>query len=102
MDGDFSKLFYLLSTDNVTEIFSKISSIENLEYDPYLNGAGLHAHPRYGRLHMHLDYEKHPKLVNKERRLNIILFLTKDWKEEWNGDNQLWNNNMTEWESKLF
>ena len=43
---------------------------------------------------MHLDYEKHPRMENKERRLNIILFLTKDWKEEWNGDNQLWSNDM--------
>ena len=43
---------------------------------------------------MHLDYEKHPKLENMERRLNIILFLNKDWKEEWNGDNQLWDKDM--------
>jgi dTDP-glucose 4,6-dehydratase len=102
MDENFAKLFYLLSTEQVTEMFRKISSIDNLEYDPYLNGAGLHVHPRYGRLHMHLDYEKHPKLVNKERRLNIILFLTKDWKEEWNGDNQLWDKEMKECKVKTY
>lgn len=96
MDTNIQKLFYLLSTEQITNVFRKISSISDLEYDPYLNGAGLHAHPRYGRLHVHLDYEKHPKLQNKERRLNIILFLTKDWKEEWNGDNQLWDSEMKE------
>lgn len=96
MDKSIKDAFYLLSSNKLIEVFSEITQIKNLEYDPYLHGAGLHVHPRYGRLNMHLDYEKHPKLINKQRRLNIILFLTKDWKEEWNGDNQLWDKNMNE------
>ena len=87
-------LFYLLSTNKLIDVFSKITGIKDLEFDPYLHGAGLHLHPRYGRLNMHLDYEKHIILKNKQRRLNIILFLTKNWKEEWNGDNQLWDKDM--------
>lgn len=94
MNKSIKDLFYLLSTNNLIDVFSEISGITDLEYDPYLHGAGLHAHPRYGRLNMHLDYEKHIILKNKQRRLNIILFFTKDWKEEWNGDNQLWGKNM--------
>jgi hypothetical protein len=43
---------------------------------------------------MHLDYEKHPYL-NKERRLNIILYLSKDWKEEWNGHTELWDKDIS-------
>lgn len=93
--GDnIKKIFYLLSSDKIVNLFSKITDISNLEYDPYLHGAGLHAHPKYGRLNMHLDYEKHPILTDKERRLNIILFLNKDWDEKWAGDNQLWDKNM--------
>lgn len=87
------QFFYLLSTQEITSVFSDLSSIENLERDPYLHGAGLHAHPKDGLLHMHLDYEKHPYL-EKERRLNVILYMSKDWKEEWNGETQLWDNNM--------
>jgi hypothetical protein len=85
--------FYLLSTNEITSSFSDLSSIQNLECDPYLHGAGLHAHPRGGTLHMHLDYEKHP-FIEKERRLNVILYMSKDWKEEWNGETQLWDKNM--------
>lgn len=96
MDKSIKDLFYLLSTDKLIKVFSEITGITDLEYDPYLHGAGLHAHPRHGRLNMHLDYEKHIILKNKQRRLNIILFLTKDWKEEWNGDNQLWDKDMKE------
>ena len=93
MAEPITNLFYILSTNNIINKFSNISNITNLEYDPYLHGAGLHVHPRYGRLNMHLDYEKHP-ILNKERRLNIILFLNKTWKEEWNGDNQFWDSSM--------
>ena len=96
MNEPTKNLFYLLSTNQLIDIFSKLTGIEDLEFDPYLHGAGLHAHPRYGRLNMHLDYEKHIILKNKQRRLNIILFFTKDWKEEWNGDNQLWDRDMKE------
>lgn len=87
------EFFYILSTQEITNVFSHLSSIKNLESDPYLHGAGLHAHPKDGLLHMHLDYEKHPYL-EKERRLNVILYISKDWKEEWNGETQLWDNNM--------
>jgi Rps23 Pro-64 3,4-dihydroxylase Tpa1-like proline 4-hydroxylase len=86
-------IFYLLSTKEISEKFSILSGIDGLENDPYLHGAGLHIHPRNGRLHLHLDYEKHPYL-NKERRLNVILYLSKNWKKEWNGETQLWDKNM--------
>lgn len=96
MGENTQKMFEWFASDQLTNIISKITDIPNLENDPYLHGAGLHAHPRNGRLNMHLDYEKHPILKNKERRINIILFITKDWKEEWHGDNQLWDSELTE------
>ena len=88
-------VFYLLSTKEISDKFSVLSKIPNLEHDPYLHGAGLHVHPTSGRLHIHLDYEKHPYL-NKQRRLNVILYLTKEWNPEWNGETQLWDKDMKE------
>lgn len=95
MDPVISNTFYSLSHENTIDKFKKIFNIPELEYDPYYHDAGLHMHPRYGRLNMHLDYEIHP-ISNKQRRLNIILYLNDDWNPEWNGDTQLWNNNISE------
>ena len=90
LDEKMKNYFYYLSSDKMVDIFRKITNIENLTYDEYLHGAGLHCHPRYGKLNIHLDYEKHP-ITGKERRLNIIYFLSKNWENKWNGQNELWN-----------
>lgn len=90
LPDDLKNYFYFLSSNQLVSTISKLTGIHNLEYDEYLHGAGLHAHPRYGRLSIHLDYEKHP-ISGKERRTNIILFLTKNWNSEWGGANELWD-----------
>lgn len=79
-----------------------IFKIEDIEADTTLHGSGLHYHPRYGRLNMHLDYEKHPILENKQRRLNIIFYLNDEWKSEWNGATELWDANMSKCVTKCY
>jgi Rps23 Pro-64 3,4-dihydroxylase Tpa1-like proline 4-hydroxylase len=82
--------FYYLSSNYVVNLIKEITDIQTLEHDEYLHGAGLHSHPRYGRLTIHLDYEKHP-ISGKERRINIIYFTTKNWEQSWGGANELWD-----------
>jgi len=83
-------LIYFLSSKYITGLFRYITGLD-LEIDPYIHGAGLHVHPRYGRLGLHLDYERHIYLKDKQRQLNIILYLSENWKPEWKGDTQLWS-----------
>jgi len=94
LSEDIKKYFYILSSDPFITLMNKLTGINNLEGDPYLHGAGLHCHGTHGKLDIHLDYEKHP-YSGKERRINIILFISKDWKSEWNGANELWDKNVT-------
>jgi Rps23 Pro-64 3,4-dihydroxylase Tpa1-like proline 4-hydroxylase len=98
----YKELFYYLNSNIFIEKLKEITNIANLEYDPYLHGAGIHAMPNNGRLHMHLDYEKHP-YSGKERRLNLIYFLNKTWDIKWGGELELWDNKllMTPRNSKL-
>lgn len=96
MSNDLKNVFYALCTNKIIDALKIITDNNKLEYDPTCHGGGLHIHPNNGRLHMHLDYEKHPILENKQRYLNVILYLTKDWEQSWGGQTELWNENMTE------
>jgi len=76
-----------------SEIF--ISELEKLTLcklypDFGLNGGGLHTHKRGGKLNTHLDYSIHPKL-KLERRLNLLIYVTPNWKEEWGGSLGFWS-----------
>ena len=88
----YNLLFQKLQTKEFVNIISQITSITNLENDPLLHGAGIHYHPNGGKLDVHLDYSIHP-ISGKERRVNLIIYLNKEWKEEYNGDLQLWDDN---------
>jgi Rps23 Pro-64 3,4-dihydroxylase Tpa1-like proline 4-hydroxylase len=95
LNVEIKNYFYYLSHPEMIHIMQQITSINDLEYDEFLHGAGVHMHPRYGRLNIHLDYEKHP-YSGKERRLNIILFMSKEWNTDWNGANELWNDDVSQ------
>ena len=90
---EIKNLFFALSHNKLVNKFKNMFNLDNLEYDPCMHGAGIHFHPRHGRLNIHLDYEKHP-ITNKQRRLNIIYYVNEEWNIGWNGDTQLWDKNM--------
>lgn len=66
-----------------------LTGIEGLVPDPYYRGGGIHAMGRGFKLDVHIDFNKHPKL-KLDRRLNVLLFPVEEWREEWNGDFQVW------------
>jgi hypothetical protein len=67
-------------------------STTKLWMDYGLNGGGWHLHTRNGNNNVHLDYNIHPKL-GEQRKLNIIIYMTPDWKSEWGGGLELWSHN---------
>ena len=72
----------------------KITSIdEKLISDPELNGGGLHEIKSGGMLKIHTDFRKHPSL-DLDRRVNVLIYLNKDWKETYGGDLELWDKEM--------
>jgi Rps23 Pro-64 3,4-dihydroxylase Tpa1-like proline 4-hydroxylase len=93
MSPIYKDFFYYLNSELILNKIREFTDIPNLEYDPYLHGAGIHAMPNKGRLHMHLDYEKHP-YSGKERRLNLIYFMNKEWNKEWGGELEFWDDTL--------
>jgi hypothetical protein len=74
---------------------SALTGIDDLLADPALEGAGLHQSEGGGFLHIHADFTMHSHQPDWRRRLNLILYLNSDWQEEWNGQLELWNRDMT-------
>lgn len=73
-----------------TDYLKQLTHQEDLQADYGLHGGGIHMHKSNDYLNVHLDYDIHPKLDMK-RKLNLIIYLTPDWKEEWGGCLQLWS-----------
>jgi hypothetical protein len=82
-----------LYTPEFLQYMSSISGIEKLESDPHLNAGGLHAYTRNGMSGVHLDYTIHP-ITGKERRLSIMVYMSKDWDESWGGNLKMWDENL--------
>lgn len=76
--------FQFLNSELFVNYLKGVTGIEPLYSDNGLNGGGWHILSKGGKLNPHLDYSLHPKL-KLERKLNIIIYLEKEWQEEWGG-----------------
>lgn len=73
---------------------SELTGIPNLVSDDMLEGGGLHQSKRNGFLNVHADFTVHPHKRNWRRRVNLLVYLNKDWQPEYNGDLELWDRQM--------
>ena len=96
----FAKVIHSLNSESFLQKVEELTGIKQLFSDPYLHGGGLHCSKRGGKLDIHLDYSIHPKL-KLERRINLILYMTPNWQEEWGGAFEMWNNDMSQCEQKV-
>ena len=87
----FTQLFFLIhQTSYFIRILEQITGIDNLLPDPLFHGAGLQEVIKGGWLDIHSDYTRHPTLPLR-RRLNVLVYLNRDWNPEWGGDIELWD-----------
>jgi hypothetical protein len=93
-------LMYHLNSATFLEFLSTVTGIDNLIPDPGFEGGGLHQIVRGGKLGVHADFNKH-RGFGLDRRLNLLLYLNKDWREEYGGHLQLWDRDMTRCEAKV-
>lgn len=84
------EILYFLNAQPVLTFLEKLTGIKGLIPDPAYVGAGCHQIERGGKLQIHIDFNK-LQTVNLDRRLNLIVYLNKDWKEEYGGHFELWD-----------
>jgi hypothetical protein len=86
-------VIYAFNSYPLLAFLGVLTGIEGLLSDPYLTGGGLHQILPGGTLSIHADfnYQEGLKLY---RRINLLLYLNKDWKEEYGGDLEMWDARM--------
>jgi hypothetical protein len=87
-------LFYTFNSRPFIQFLEQMTGIKGLIPDPYFQGAGIHRTETGGHLDIHADFNLH-KAMNLERRLNTLIYLNDDWKEEWGGCFEIWDKGMT-------
>jgi hypothetical protein len=85
-----SRLVNFLNSGAFVCYLEKLTGIEGLLTDPSYFGGGLHKIQAGGFLEVHADFN-HLKRYNLERRLNLLLYLNKNWSPSYHGDLELWD-----------
>ncbi len=89
------KLNDLLASKEYVDMWSDLTGVSNLFSDVNLVGGGIHETNTGGHLDVHVDFNYNEK--NKSyRRLNILLYFNKDWKEEYGGYLDIWDKDVKE------
>ena len=73
----------------------QLTGIGKLLPDPYFHGGGIHQILNGGKLDVHADFNDLSDL-NLYRRINVLYYLNKNWKPEYQGNLELWDAGMTE------
>ena len=93
--------FEFLNSNMYLNFLQKLTSVkEKLIVDPQLNGGGLHEIKKGGVLKIHTDFSKHPSL-KLDRRINVLIYLNKEWKDQYGGHLELWDKDMLGCKKKI-
>lgn len=85
--------FHYMNSATFLSFLEELTGIDALISDPFLNGGGLHQIQPGGLLKIHADFNKDSR-TNLDRRLNVLVYLNKNWKEEYGGHVELWDEEM--------
>jgi len=93
MPPTYRQLIWELNSHAFLGFLSALTGVANLIPDPNLRGAGIHQISRGGFLKVHADFTTHREFA-LDRRLNFLLYLNPDWREEYGGNLELWDGDM--------
>lgn len=87
-------LFYSFNSMPFIGFLESMTGISGLIPDPHFTGGGFHQVSHGGHLDIHADFNYHADL-KLERRLNVLIYLNRDWKGEYGGCFEIWNQTMS-------
>jgi hypothetical protein len=72
-----------------------LTGIPGLMADPGLMGGGLHQSSTGGYLNIHADFTGHPHHETWQRRVNLLIYLNREWDDSFGGHLELWDRTMS-------
>jgi len=87
-------ILQFLNSREIINFLEALTGIQGLIPDPHLAGGGLHELRPGGFLKIHADFNWH-RQMRLDRRINLLVYLNKDWKPEYGGGLELWDKEMT-------
>jgi 2OG-Fe(II) oxygenase superfamily len=94
-DAHLRAAFAFFNSAQFVRFIEGITNIEGLIPDPYFAGGGLHETSSGGLLGIHADFQVNEGL-QLFRRVNVLIYLNKDWQEAYGGKLELWDKAMTQ------
>jgi hypothetical protein len=95
LSPSLQSLFHSFNSAPFIGFLENLTGIKGLIPDPYFLGAGLHEVANGGHLNIHADFNHHA-LMDLERRINVLIYLNRNWKEEYGGCFEIWDQNMNQ------
>lgn len=93
-------LIHELNSGYFLRFLETLTGIPDLISDTKLVGGGLHMIERGGKLSVHVDFSHHPT-NGLNRRLNLLLYLSRNWQEEYGGHLEFWSRDIKNCEQKI-
>ena len=87
----YQELYEMIGSKPFLDLMSRLSGIPDLIMDPKLYGGGTHDNRHGQELDAHVDFN-YDEAQNLHRRLNIIVYMNKEWKTEWGGAIEIHSN----------
>ncbi len=94
------EVFSFFNSRAMLQFLEGLTGIDGLIPDAYFEGGGFHEITRGGLLGVHADFRINQRL-HLQRRLNVLIYLNKDWNSDWGGHLELWSRDMQRCESSI-
>ena len=95
LDPEFRFALNEFNSGYFLSFLERLTGIDKLIPDPYFLGGGMHQILSGGILDIHTDFNYYNRL-DIYRQLNVLIYFTEDWKENYGGELEFWDDSPKE------